>query len=89
MVQIAVPDDSIAIYEIPQLPGNWRDAPAPVHTQDFGTCLLQARENLLIKIPSTIVPQEFNYLVNPLHASFSMLKIIAVEDFVFDPRIKL
>lgn len=89
IIQIEVPDHSIKVCAIPDLPGNWKDVPAPSHTQAFGTRLLQARESLLIKIPSTVVPQEFNYLINPLHQAIIEVQIKAVEDFVYDPRIKL
>lgn len=89
LVQIEVSEDSVTICNIPELPGNWREAPAPAHTQDFGTRLLQTRQTLLIRMPSTIVPQEYNYLVNPLHRAFATVKIIGEEDFVYDPRIKL
>lgn len=89
IIHIEVPDHSITECAIPDLPGNWKDVPAPLHTQAFGTRLLQAKESLLIKIPSTVVPQEFNYVINPLHPAIDNVRVSAIEDFVFDPRIKL
>ncbi|OLY92725.1 hypothetical protein BUE76_13115 [Cnuella takakiae] len=88
IIQLQVPDDSITICNIPDLPGNWKDVPAPAHTQRFGSRLLQAKETLMIKVPSTVVPQEFNFLINPLHPGMQQVRVLAIEDFVYDPRIK-
>lgn len=79
---------SIHSIDIAALPGNWQVVPAPKQTQEFGNRLLEAKEHLLIKIPSSVVSQEFNYLINPLHPLAGKLKVISSEDFVFDLRIK-
>jgi hypothetical protein len=42
----------------------------------------------IIKIPSTVISDEFNYLLNPLHLGSKTFKIINTKDFVFDGRIK-
>src|SRR5690606_39175326 len=73
---------SIVTYEIEehciksiaasQLPGDWKTAPAPISTKSFGTELLSAEE-FIIKIPSCIVPQEYNFILPP--ALFSNEKI--------------
>jgi RES domain-containing protein len=79
------------IFEIPEasLPANWKDTPTPSSTKDFGSTLLSAAGRLILKIPSTVIPEEFNYLINPLHPGISQVKIIAVKDFIYDPRIKI
>ena len=70
------------------LPGNWRDAPAPSSTKEFGTKTLKERSHAVLRFPSAILPQEFNYLLNPLHPSSTDFKVIDVQDFVYDVRIK-
>jgi len=87
MVEIEIPDD---IHEIAtsSLPGNWRDAPAPSSTKDFGSRLLQLCEHAVIKIPSSVVPEEFNYLINPLHPLNATCKVVKAADFIYDIRIK-
>ncbi len=79
------------ILEIPmnQLPGNWMQIPAPISTKDFGSNLLKANASLILKIPSTIIKKEFNFILNPLHISSNTFKVISVEDFVYDSRLKL
>ena len=87
MVQIKVPDKILALT-IPQLPGNWKEAPAPAETKDFGTHMLLSGTHPVIRIPSTVISEEFNYLVNPNHPLSKACRVIAVTDFVYDVRIK-
>lgn len=84
-----IPGDGIQVLSIAELPGDWKDAPAPPSTKDFGTRLLNGLHHLVLKIPSTVIPEEFNYLVNPLHPRIDECKVLDVKDFVYDLRIKV
>lgn len=84
-----IPDVGIHELTIAELPGNWTESPAPASTKDFGTNLLTQAASPIIKIPSAVITQEFNYLLNPKHAESKNIKVIHVEDFVYDVRIKL
>lgn len=84
-----IPDGNIVELKPEDLPGNWMEAPAPRSTRDFGTALLKKADCSVIKIPSAVIPDEFNYLVNPLHRDIVHCKIIDVSDFVYDVRIKM
>ena len=86
---IEVPDSSMEIITVPQLPGNWKDIPSPPSTQSFGTELLKAAKSLIIKIPSAVMPDEWNFLINPAHPESNKCKIVGIKDFVYDVRIKL
>lgn len=87
---------SICIFEIDEtqvkeiktkkLPGDWKDVPAPFSTKDFGTKLLQKGIPIL-KIPSIVIPDEFNFILNPL-ANKKFFKLLEMKDFVYDLRIK-
>jgi RES domain-containing protein len=74
---------------ISSLPGDWKNAPAPATTKDFGTALLQKGHNGILKIPSAIMEDEFNYLLNPLFRKASVYSIVSVRDFIYDVRLKL
>lgn len=80
--------DESQVYSFKQedLPGNWRETPAPKSTKDYGTQFLKSNKPIL-KIPSIIIPEEFNYIINPQVASLSF-KLVEIKDFVFDLRIK-
>ncbi|MBI5482311.1 MAG: RES family NAD+ phosphorylase [Deltaproteobacteria bacterium] len=40
----------------------------------------------MLAVPSAVVPQEWNYLLNPLHPDFGRLKLLPPEPFTIDPR---
>ena len=93
-----IPDDlSVITYDIPgnyltlcitDLPANWRSPVVPNETRDFGTKLLKDAKYAAIKIPSVVIPQEFNFLINPLHPDMKKVKITDISDFSFDVRLK-
>lgn len=85
---------SITTYEILyletyELPGNWKEVPAPSATKDFGTRLLERALFPVIRFPSSVVPDEFNYIINPLHPGSKDCRILDIRDFSYDVRIKL
>ena len=85
---IEIPSSSIFTLTENKLPGNWKESPAPGDTKDFVTQLLKAAKTAIIKIPSAIISQECNYLLNPAHINSKAFKIVEVSDFVYDVRIK-
>lgn len=85
---IEIPDRPITILNEADLPGDWKHSPAPSSTKDFGSKLLLAAAEPVIRIPSAVLPAEFNYLLNPLHPDSKKFKVIDSIDFVYDVRIK-
>lgn len=85
---LEIPENNILKLTIAMLPGDWRAAPAPASTKDFGSQLLKKAEFAVIKVPSAVIPGEYNFLLNPLHKGSSAFSIVDVEDFVYDVRIK-
>lgn len=83
-----IPDDSWREISKGTLPLNWQDRPSPPETIKFGSAFLLKKEYAVIKIPSVIIIDEFNYILNPLHPAFGKIKIVEVSQFIFDVRIK-
>lgn len=89
---------SITIYEAPEnefltcaikdFPFDWKDSPIPSSTKDYGSKLFLNGSHLGLKLPSVIVQDEFNYLINPLSDKLPLIKVVDAQDFVFDQRIK-
>jgi RES domain-containing protein len=88
LVEIEVPDDSISQVTIDHLPSNWKDVSPPVELKAFGDAFLKRQAHLMMKVPSSIIPTEHNYLVNPLHPSMKKVKIVKYEPFDFDSRLR-
>lgn len=57
------------------------------YSQYLGGEILKQNKSLLIKCPSAVVYQEFNYLINPLHADFKKIKVKRSDKFYFDHRL--
>ena len=80
--------DTIGIENFPvgQLAADW-----PTNqdlTQRAGDGWLRSNRNPLLRVPSVIVPQEFNLLLNPRHPDRNLVRILEIEPFHFDPRLK-
>jgi RES domain-containing protein len=76
------------LAQLPSLPPEWRRPARCEATIEIGERFVAESRALALAIPSVIVPQEFNYLINPLHPRFSAIKIgKALEPFAFDSRI--
>ena len=86
ILTIDVPDDFFEI-DIKLLPNNWSEYPEPNILKEIGNSFLQKNEFLLLKVPSAIVPQEFNYLMNPMHQKAGKVKIVSKAPFSFDERL--
>jgi len=86
--KIDVPESvKIKHVELSQLPKNWRSVPAPASTREIGLNWTQKNESAILRVPSTIITSEYDYLINPLHADFKSLKISKPAPFSFDPRL--
>ena len=87
-VAAAIPD-SVRCDEVKveDLPGNWRQYPAPEALARFGTDWATRRSTAVLAVPSAVIPSERNYLINPAHRDFAKIRIEAPQGFSFDPRL--
>jgi RES domain-containing protein len=79
---------SLAIRELPieELPPGWRSLPAPDALAHIGTSWARQLESAVLSVPSAIVPEERNYLLNPAHPEFREITFAPARPFSFDPR---
>ncbi len=52
-----------------------------------GDAFLARRRALALLVPSVVVPQERNALINPLHPDAARIRMVANEPYRFDPRL--
>jgi RES domain-containing protein len=69
------------------LPKSWRNSPPPAAVQRIGNDWLASADSAVLRIPSVIVPTEWNYLLNPQHADFPRIVIGVKKPVRFDPRL--
>jgi len=85
---ITLPGGSWHEFKLNELPKNWKETPPPVETQLWGSKQLGEKSTLALKLPSVVIPTEYNYIINPLHPDFKNVKIKEVRPFNFDKRLK-
>lgn len=70
-----------------QLPDDWQSLASYPMTQKFGSEWYESRSGFVLKIPSAIVPSEWNYVLNTTHPEFEKKCLLkTVEDFYWDSR---
>jgi RES domain-containing protein len=86
MLKIEGPD-TLSVEEIKPgaLPSNWIEDLA--FTQNLGDGWLSEAGSLLLKVPSVLVPETWNVVVNPRHAEASLLKVTMRYEHPFDARL--
>jgi RES domain-containing protein len=77
----------VKAISIGDLPANWFAAASPPQLQAIGGEWLERGETAVLKVPSAIVNEEWNYLLNPLHADFRRLRMGVPKPFSFDQRV--
>ena len=88
IAEIKIPD-TLKIKEIlpEDLPVGWQESPPVYETQILGNKLLLQNKYAILKMPSAVVPGDFNYLINPLHKDFKKIKFLKSAPFQFDVRL--
>ncbi len=89
---IEVKLSSASVQEIPlqRLPEQWRHIQFYSELQEMGSNWYQSRSTLLLKVPSAVIPQEQNFVINTKHPLFEKsVRVIRTEDFFWDARLPL
>lgn len=87
-VKIFIPD-SASINTIPlnKLDTDWNMNANRHQLRDIGTQWAKDNKSLVLVVPSAIVPDENNYLINPLHPEMTNVIVEETKVFTFDPRL--
>jgi RES domain-containing protein len=85
---IKIPDTlKIEVIEETDLKKGWQKIEHFNYTQSIALDWLTNFKTAVLKVPSVIIKNEFNYILNPQHQDFKKIKLVGVEDFIFDTRI--
>lgn len=89
LTEIRIPSDlAIARIDLRDLPTGWDSFSPSDATQDIGREWASAGQTAVLCVPSTIVPAEVIYVLNPKHSDFRALEFAPSEPFRFDSRLK-
>ena len=89
LVALSLPDEE-ALYEtvdVDRLP-DWAATPPGAISVDFGAAFLRSGRALGLVVPSAVVPEARNIVINPLHPRFAEVQFAVVRPFNFDQRLR-
>ncbi|NIM41928.1 MAG: RES domain-containing protein [Hydrogenophaga sp.] len=90
LVRIVVPDDVWAARKVEaaaDLPSGWNAIPESRVSLDIGDRWLRNASSALMAVPSVVVPEEFNVLINPMHAHAAGIRAGKVRSWFYDHRL--
>jgi RES domain-containing protein len=86
LLKIAGPEVAVEDIGLSSLPSRWVDSVEA--TQRMGAEWVKGGRTALLRVPSALVPETWNYLLNPLHQDAAKFQIEHVYDYPFDLRLK-
>jgi RES domain-containing protein len=82
LVTYEVPDDCpVLCLEPADLPRNWSANPPPDECQQLGSRHLDCEDYVAFRVPSSIVPDEYNFVLNPAFKQYERVKIRHTKPF--------
>lgn len=85
--RVGIPEDSMEWLDPASVKSDWLGPMVHPETQRIGDAWLQSNRSLTLAVPSALIPEEPNFLLNPRHSEFDRLQIGSVEAFALDPRL--
>ncbi|HWC72808.1 MAG TPA: RES family NAD+ phosphorylase [Gemmatimonadales bacterium] len=87
LIEVTFPDSLVSAVRLTDLPTNWREYPAPLELRVIGDKWLDSEQSAVLKVPSALVPVEYNYVINPQHHDFPLITRGNPVTFPVDPRL--
>jgi len=88
-VRVDFDEAMVTAVEREDLPASWRDHPPPPETRAIGDRWVAEGNSAVLRVPSVVVPSEFNFILNPSHPAFADIRIGDPMLFPFDPRLPM
>ena len=87
LFKVEFPAELVTTLDLGSLPANWMEFPAPIALAALGDEWLDTERSAVLKVPSAVVGVEFNYLLNPSHADFALIRVGSEQPYRIDPRL--
>lgn len=85
-VPAEIEEQFVDTFDMSALPSDWTSRESSA--REAGAAWVASLRSLALRVPSAVIPQEHNVLLNPAHPDFSRLVVGGVEPFAFDPRLR-
>lgn len=87
MICLQLPDEGIGSISLKELPVNWHKHPPADTLKTVGDNFVRENKFLALRIPSAIMPEDNNYLINPAHPAFKSIRILYQRTIAIDERL--
>lgn len=88
VISIEAESKNVHTIDLQSLPENWRTLAAYSMLQNIGSEWYNKQESLLFKVPSAVIPQEYNFVINTKHPDFrKKVQLVSNEDYFWDKRL--
>ena len=87
LIEIQVDESLVQTIEVSSLPQNWCADPSPAELKRVGDEWIRTAQCPVLRVPSALLPDEHNFLLNTDHANFPRLNFGAPVPFRFDPSL--
>ena len=84
---VGIPEHLVKALDRRDLPADWARTSLHPATQRIGDRWLDSLESAVLAVPSAVVIDEVNYIVNPVHPDFARLEPGGITGYRYDPRI--
>ena len=85
LLYIEIPDIEFSEIKQDKIKQDWQKHLN--YTQWIGDQFILVNQSLVLKVPSAVVSQEHNFLINPLHIEFKKVKLVKNELLELDKRL--
>jgi RES domain-containing protein len=85
--RLEIPETVIERSAAGDLPLGWQVEPPASPTQQVGDAWARAGRSAVLAVPSALIPEELNYLLDPVHRDFARITLAKPTPFTFDPRL--
>ena len=86
-VIIEIEFDASLVWSPTKLPAGWKRWPYPITNAAVGDNWVRSGRSAVLELPSAVVPEELNYILNPAHLDFGKISIGKPRVFKADPRL--
>jgi len=90
LVRLDLPEDAGLYYRcsVADLPAGWDDLPGSTAAVELGNAFISAGTHLGMIVPSVVMPEANNIIINPNHTTFANVGMTIIRAFEFDSRLR-
>ncbi len=86
-IPVLIPDTiTTIVVNVQDLAPGWNSSPPPDFTRDIGTEWVRSAASAVLRVPSAIIPEEHNFVINVKHSDFVNITVGESRPFALDDR---